>query len=78
MTITTKVYSLRSTKKSLFHSTFINKDLLLAHFAITDITSELKNCIFAEIVPHIFYQLYNNLILFVNVLLEYLNLYDIK
>ena len=40
-----------------------NKDLLFTDFIITDciiagITSELKNCAFAEFVPQIFYTLY--------------------
>jgi len=34
------------------------KHLLFAHFIIADITFKLKNCTFAEIVPHTFYPLY--------------------
>jgi len=37
-----------------------HKDLLFAHFIITDIISELKNCTFTEIVRRTFYLLYGN------------------
>ena len=33
-------------------------DLLFAHFIIADITSGLKNCLFAEIAPRTIYPLY--------------------
>ena len=36
----------------------LDKILLLAHFIIADITSELKICLFAEIIPHTIYPLY--------------------
>ena len=36
-------------------------DSLFAHFIITDITSGLKNCLFAEIAPHTIYLLYGML-----------------
>jgi len=35
-------------------------DLLFAHFIIADITSGLKNCLFAEIVPRTIYPLYGS------------------
>ena len=38
-------------------------DLLFAHFIIADITSGLKNCLFAEIVPHTIYPLYGIIML---------------
>jgi len=59
------VASRRSTKRIRSYAKSLQIDLLFAHFIIADITSGLKNGLFAEIAPRTIYPLYGIVLIFI-------------